>query len=202
MSNTLSIENLHVGEYVALTGFKIEVPQNPWMWNNSPQIMDGVPNKILAISPPFILVEPAIRPQGDDGLHRFALDFRAYHMTKVTEEYALAWRNNPRSLPSWKQTFTEKEVKPSNAWSDALLNGQQQYVRGTESADGRPLISQEKPDDEQHACIRCGARMIQRHYLRPVPSWHRVCPECGFDLGPIDNGGGSSPSGLTPPKLF
>jgi len=38
-------------------------------------------------------------------------------------------------------------------------------------------------------CPRCGQRMVQR-----IPSgevkrlWHRICPDCGYDQGPVEQG--------------
>ena len=37
-------------------------------------------------------------------------------------------------------------------------------------------------------CPRCGQRMVQRiPNGSPKRLWHRVCPDCGYDQGPVEN---------------
>ena len=47
----------------------------------------------------------------------------------------------------------------------------------------------QKPDPR--ACLRCGAKVIQRRVISPDPArqaWFNACSECGFDQGPVPNG--------------
>ncbi len=52
---------------------------------------------------------------------------------------------------------------------------------------GRKRKRREKRDPRD--CPRCGQRMVQR-----IPNgsakrqWHRVCPDCGYDQGPVEQG--------------
>lgn len=41
----------------------------------------------------------------------------------------------------------------------------------------------EKPDPQW--CVRCGGRLLQRLSKDSKFAWHVVCPECGWDGGPV-----------------
>lgn len=72
-----SIENLHVGEYVALTDCFI-IPENVIM------TFSGAPLKITGISPPFVVYEGLLSGKRD------TIDMRDYEVTKLSDEYVNA----------------------------------------------------------------------------------------------------------------
>lgn len=69
-----------------------------------------------------------------------------------------------------------------------------QYAQATLGATGGKVPTGRrkkiKTKRDPRDCIRCGERMVQRipKDNNPGRLWHRVCPTCGFDHGPVEVG--------------
>lgn len=167
-----SVENIWPGDYIAILGFKLEWPTSPWQ--PLCPAFDGRPLKVLAVCHPFVAVQ-------DIQASRYALDFRAYELTKVDNKYAEAFpwaRSGIQPQPVWTDQTDEQRAAVGQSFWDGLS------PRKLEPVTSNPAI--ERPDTEVVGCPRCGARMSQRLFSRPEPGWRRWCSVCGFDLGPIE----------------
>lgn len=53
--------------------------------------------------------------------------------------------------------------------------------------DCRDCQDEEKPEEWDDLCKRCGDRLVQRVILKPEGSeWHYYCRQCEFDGGPVE----------------
>lgn len=165
-----SIESLDPGEYIAILGFKLEWPTNPWQ--PLCPAFDGRPLRVLAVSPPFIAVQ-------DIQASRYALDSRAYELTKLNRSYAEVWPWARGVGIASQFQFTEKETLPTQVKTDWVGSW-------GKSKQANPDI--ERPDPDAAQCPRCGEQLVQHLWSRPEPGWRRLCKSCGLDAGPIDGG--------------
>jgi len=90
---TVPIENLHVGEYVAVTEDRRDVPAR-WRVQDFP----GFPLQVMGISAPFLAVfaareQPPLR----------SIDLRAWGVSKLDPAYVAAWLGAKEPPPAKKR---------------------------------------------------------------------------------------------------
>lgn len=93
------IEDLRVGDMIVITAYLPD--QKDMRWGNlvdwSTDGLDGIPLKVIAVSPPFVLCED---PEGNG-----VVDIRRSKISRVTKQYARAFRraaamNSPQDEPA------------------------------------------------------------------------------------------------------
>lgn len=148
------IENLHAGEYVAVSEYHCS--------KSGPVTFSGLPFQVVAVSPPFVAL------RAPDGTVN-PLDYREWSVTKVSRRYARAiWEASALSVDS------EGDVRISPRAKRKLLNRLRRERNKVESVEAH----------DSRDCPRCGARLQQRlrkdretgrHY------WLTFCPTCGYE---------------------
>lgn len=148
---SVHIENLHPGDWItSCDDLRPKADEGSFSGRSSSMTFDGVPWKVKAVCPPFVIAER------QDGVVA-TMDLRNVGVTKLSKAYVRACRDTQldRSDPTPVRR-AEKKIK-----------------------------TKRDPRD----CPRCGQRMVQRIPNGSVTrEWHRVCPDCGYDQGPVKKG--------------
>lgn len=70
------------------------------------------------------------------------------------------------------------------AWGVQKVN--RHYAKVMSGFKPAPKKRARKAKPEPGRCIRCGERLRQRQSKATDYRWHNVCPNCGFDAGPVE----------------
>lgn len=100
------IEDLRVGDMIVITAYLPDEKDMRWgkpvEWSTDG--LDGIPLKVLAVSPPFVLCED---PQGNG-----VIDIRRSKLSRVTKQYAKAFRR----VASMAEPAEADPVEPNSSF--------------------------------------------------------------------------------------
>lgn len=119
--------------------------------------------------------------QREDGFYRHPFEFDGfpYKVKAICAPFVVCERNGTTVT---MDTRIVGLTKLTPAYVRALKN----EVAMDETPAPQPKKKRRRAKRDPRDCPRCGQRMVQRHL--DVAGWRILCPDCGYDQGPVEKG--------------